>query len=133
VRATPLYAHLHLGIAYKAACTLGMGLAEPTASGRESPASTLDAHWIDAEAVRRCFWAVWFTQCINADHSVVGTTYHDRVMNLPLPIGEQSFKNSVPQPLVNLSTVLQRHLIEVADNGSEPSVMAELMTLIFYW
>ena len=90
--------------------------------------------WLEAEAVRRCFWAVWFTQCINSDHSVVGTTYNDRVMNLPLPMGETSFASSVQQPLLDLSTTTTSQYLPDADRqASAPSIMAELMTLIFYW
>ncbi|KIY01449.1 uncharacterized protein Z520_03001 [Fonsecaea multimorphosa CBS 102226] len=121
------------GIAYKAACTLGLDLSEPLTATGESPASGISPSWLEAEAVRRCFWAVWFTQCINSDHSVVGTTYNDRVMNLSLPIAENSFHEAVQQPLKNLSSVLQQHSTFASQTHAAPSIMAELMTLIFYW
>ncbi|KAJ9608820.1 hypothetical protein H2200_006591 [Cladophialophora chaetospira] len=124
------------GIAYKAACTLGLDLAESsplTNADTVTPESRTNTTWLEAERVRRCFWAVWFTQCINSDHSVVGTTYNDRVLNLSLPISETSFTDGVQQPLVNLSSVLQQHSNVADSRPGAPSIMAELMTLIFYW
>ncbi|OQV04572.1 Fungal specific transcription factor domain-containing protein [Cladophialophora immunda] len=121
------------GIAYKAACTLGLDSSEPSTATEDSPASGISPTWLEAEAVRRCFWAVWFTQCINSDHSVVGTTYNDRVMNLSLPIAESSFNEGVQQPLENLSSILQQHATFATQKDAAPSIMAELMTLIFYW
>ena len=124
------------GIAYKAACTLGLDNSDPIPSSTEaSPVEGSNARWLEEEGVRRCFWAVWFTQCINSDHDALGTTYNDRVLNLPLPIAETSFTQGVPQPLVKLSTVLEQRQTTkpVTVEAATPSILAELMTLIFYW
>lgn len=54
-------------------------------------------------------------------------------MNLSLPISEVSFTDGVRQPLVNLATILQQQSTTATQQPAAPSVMAELMTLIFYW
>ena len=82
---------------------------------------------------RRCFWAVWFTQCINSDHRLAGISYDDRIMNLLLPLGEMPSSQIVQQSSATLSTVLnQASKFPVKELGS-PSIMAELMVLILIW
>jgi hypothetical protein len=88
---------------------------------------------VDVETSRRCFWAVWFTQCINSDHRLVGTSYDDRVMNLPLPLGETPLIQNVQQPSVTLSTVLDQLPKPPVKEAASPSIMAELMIMIFNW
>lgn len=126
-----------LGIAYKAACILGFdkdGTSTPS-SAEMLHASESTPEWIEAELLRRCFWAVWFTQCINSDHGLQGPSYVDRVMRLPLPIGETSYVQNVQEPLRTMETVMEtlshRHLNQ--DSPSSPSIMAELMFLMMNW
>ena len=124
----------NLGIAYKAACTLGLDLKEPIFSSNEiTPTSGTNPEKLDAETARRLFWAVWFTQCINSDHRFVGTSYDDRIMNLPLPQGETTFTQNVQQASVTLSTVLNQPSKLSVKEPASPSIMAELMILILNW
>ena len=124
----------YLGIAYKAACTLGLDLKVPNSPPCEiSSTSEANTKWLQVETARRCFWAVWFTQCINSDHRLVGTSQDDQIMNLPLPVGEISFNENVQQPPVTLSTALKQPSDPSVINSASPSIMAELMILILNW
>ena len=88
---------------------------------------------IDAETARRLFWAVWFTQCINADHHLIGTSYDDRIMNLLLPLGDPDFVQDFQQSSATLSTVLEQYSKSPVKEPASPSIMAELMILILNW
>jgi hypothetical protein len=82
--------------------------------------------------MRRCFWASFITQCINADHSL-GFFHDDRIMSSPLPIGERSFTNGVQEPLLALVDVIKESPAVCGKTSACPSLMAELVTLIWYW
>ena len=89
--------------------------------------------WLQTEIMRRCFWACFITQCINADHSS-SSFFDERIMNSYLPIGERSFADNVQEPLPpTLTDVIKDSSIQQRDSSSSPSVMAELVTMILYW
>lgn len=83
--------------------------------------------------MRRCFWAVWFTQCINSDHRLVGTSYDDRIMGLPLPLGEAPFNQNTQQSSVTLFDILNQPSELAGKEPVSPSIMAELMVLVLNW
>lgn len=92
-----------------------------------------NAEWSNTEMARRCFWAVWFTQCINSDHRLVGTSYDNRVMNLPLPLGESLGSDAAPPSSMTLSTIFNQISDPRAKSTASPSIMAELMVLVLNW
>lgn len=42
----------------------------------------------EIETLYRCFWALWITNCINADNYVVGSSLGVRRIKVPLPLAE---------------------------------------------
>ncbi|KAK5050478.1 hypothetical protein LTR84_003759 [Exophiala bonariae] len=122
------------GIAYKAACTLGIDHKDFTGGDQPALGSQINLGPQTSELFRRCFWAVWFTQCINADHSATGLPQSERVMNLPLPIGEIAFHTGAEQPLRTLTELYEsRKNAQIVQDTAAPSIMAELMTLMLSW
>lgn len=103
-----------------------LSIANPEA--RNTSLSTLDS-----ERLRRCFWATWFTQSINGDHTVHGRSQNERVMNLPLPMSEEAYENALDEPVTTPSAVLNPEASVVPGSSTQPSVMAELMTLMMFW
>lgn len=123
------------GIAYKAACTVGLDLSNKTSfyEPEFNPGTEGTTEWLEIETKRRCFWAVWFTQCVNADHRFMGGSYDGSVIGLPLPIAETSFERMVREPLLTLSTILHRPQQREIQMSGTPSIMAELMFLMWNW
>ena len=119
------------GLAYKIACLLGLD----TESGYScldglDPTTDAVAQPLKAEMARRCFWAVWFTQCINADHSSTGVCLNAKVMNLPLPMDETSFLHGLNAPSVSLSAIRGQSSTEKLPRDS---ILAELMAAMMFW
>ena len=105
-----------------------------SASNETDVSSTVPSAWLEAEIQRRCFWAVWITNCINSDHYTVGTSSNDRVMNLPLPANDSSFHQNIQEPPVTLSTVIDGGgRVAAEGQNSSPSVIAELVRLVLIW
>lgn len=121
------------GIAYKAACTLGIDRRDFANAGSSVFSSQTESEWHNLEVIRRCFWAVWFTQCINADHSATGLPQSERILNLPLPIGDTAFNNLSEQPLTTLSEIYHQPNNRPIPQAADPSIMAELMALMLSW
>jgi len=121
------------GIAYKAACTLGIDRRDFTNAGSASFSSQTESEWHNLEAIRRCFWAVWFTQCINADHSATGLPQSERVLSLPLPIADAAYNDLTEQPLITISEIYHQPNSRPVQQSAAPSIMAELMTLMMSW
>ncbi|KEF52228.1 uncharacterized protein A1O9_11855 [Exophiala aquamarina CBS 119918] len=121
------------GIAYKAACTLGIDRRDFATAGSSTLRSQTESEWHNLEVMRRCFWAVWFTQCINADHSATGLPQSERILNIPLPIGEAAFNDLSEQPLTTLSEMYHQPNNRSTEQAAAPSIMAELMTLMLNW
>ena len=121
---------LSTGIAYRAACVLGLDQVQQTPS---SQAAVSDgAAWVEVESRRRLFWATWLTNCINSEHYTVGTSVNDRILNLPLPEDESVFKNpQSPPPQAN--TLLLRDDSSAVQRRGTTSVMAELVQLMRIW
>lgn len=115
-----------LGIAYKAACILGLDRAHATpTSGAPQPGSSAA---VETEIKTRCFWAVWITNCINCQHYTIGTSVNEHIQNLPLPSDD-------PSPLTsnNDQTQSVRGLSTPAEGLGVPSIMAELVKLMMIW
>lgn len=124
----------HLGIAYMTACTLGLDFRDSTPSlPAPNSSAAPDEEWLDAEKMRRCFWAVWFTQCINADHTSMRSYYIDRIMDLPLPIDETSFSQRARPQSYTFANVLNGSTSVQPRQTDNTSIMAELMILILHW
>ena len=128
-------ANIAIGIAYKAANMLGLDTEGGHAclNGANSTSDALP-HWLKAEMARRCFWAVWFTQCINSDHSLVGLCLTHKVMSLPLPINETSFLRGQEASSVTLSAIVDKSSSTL--NTVRPlrnSILGELMVAMQFW
>lgn len=95
----------------------------------------MDQAWLSAEIARRCFWAVWFTQCINSDNQLTDIVFSDQVMNLPLPISESSFLRSRPERTLRSLSLMHDTPTNAADTDAlaKPSILSELMGIMFYW
>lgn len=125
------------GIAYKAACTLGLDVADSVPS-----TETLISHtsscgnpaWLEAEIRRRTFWAVWFTQSLNSDHRLQGVSNNETVMNLQLPMSEIGYLKAIEEPHHKLSdTLVTSTMLPVPVTKNSQSISAELMHLVFLW
>ncbi|KUJ09191.1 uncharacterized protein LY89DRAFT_763921 [Mollisia scopiformis] len=121
-------------IAYKVACTLGLDINQPSLPSTSASSITgAIPRWLDAEVARRCFWAVWFTQLVNSDHRLVGTSYDDQIMNLPLPLGDVTSTEDIEHSSVTLSDILNQRPKLPFKKPASPSIMAELMVLVLNW
>ena len=84
--------------------------------------------------VRRCFWAVWFTQNINSDHYSAGVSLTQNVMKLSLPMNEKSFASGQEGVSVTLSDIIDNDMN--TSNGGRPqrdSIFGELMAGMLFW
>ncbi|KAJ8606769.1 hypothetical protein MRB53_040695 [Persea americana] len=117
------------GIALKAASVLGFDrLTDSGASGL--PGDVLER---ENEIKRRCFWAAWLSCSINSDHHQgIGTFFHERVRQLPLPIGDEAFESGQSVELVSIATRAKKYEVN-SGCQAPPSIMAELMSLVMIW
>lgn len=117
----------YLGIAYKAATILRFDQEQSTIE----PGNLYEKHpvWFRKEIIRRCFWAVWFTQCINFDHCMTDTLSSNRISSLPLPMSGTAFYEVREEPLISLKT----RESSSADAISTTSVFREHMFLVLHW
>ena len=63
----------------------------------------------------------------------MGGSYDGSVMGLPLPIAETSFERMIREPLLTLSTILDRPQDGLKRTTATPSIMAEVMFLMLNW
>lgn len=91
--------------------------------------------WLEAESTRRLFWAIWFTQCVNADHESTANPVNERIRSLHLPISEPNYHHMIQQtPKCFADIELPQQRSQSDDNYSlDYSVMAEAMSLIVIW
>lgn len=91
-------------------------------------------HDLFAENVRRCFWASWIGNTVNADHYIVGASADSRVLNMPLPISEQAFNKCLVEPSHSL-TEFTNVVKAIPQEQSQPcrNVRSELIYLVWIW
>lgn len=128
--------HTVLGIAYKAACVLRLDDSKSIHVSFHESAEISDSSWLNDEIRRRCFWATWLTHCINSEHYTIGTSVNNRIMDLPLPINNDSFRNRTYEPLTTTRIELDKIEARTLPHDRPPplpSVMAELVKLMMIW
>lgn len=82
-----------------------------------------------AEMMRRCFWAAWSSNCVVADHYIVGTAMDPVVMTTQLPISEDSFRG---ESLEDQGTLASPCCVNSRDSAPV-SVTAEVIKMIAVW
>lgn len=126
-----------IGIAYKAACTLGLDMTDsgvPTEALMSHTSSCGNSCWIEAEIRRRIFWAVWFTQSLNSDHRLQGVSNNENAMKLPLPMSDSGYHKAIEEPLYRLSdSPAMYSVLPVSVSNKSRSISAELMRLVCMW
>ena len=88
-----------------------------------------------SETQRRCFWAIWFTQCVNSDHRFCGAFNDTQMKHLPLP-NDKSLFGAAQHTSLTLSDALDRLSTSPGkdfNNSIDPGFEAELMILILHW
>ena len=120
------------GIAYRAARMLGMNTGDLDVA--QISHGTIPTKITERESLRRCFWAAWTTNCINADHYDLNTSPDSRVMQVPLPVSGAAFREALAEDqgqlsLTDKSPLLPQHW----QRTCEISVMAELLKLVLRW
>lgn len=123
------------GIAYKAACMLGLDTKDGHACFEErNPTFNTVPEWLRAEMARRLFWAVWYTHCINSDHGTIGASSKDKFMDLPLPMdeiyyirGQQALSTTIPAILDKSSSTSNK------EQRAKIGILGELMVLMHFW
>ena len=87
--------------------------------------------WFDKEIQRRCFWAAFTTNCVNADHYIIGTSNDTLILRIPLPISEASFSHMIQEPQTTLMDF--NGTKRPASRGGEPNMWSEVLKLILHW
>ena len=126
------------GIAYRALCTIvasssyGSMICSCTAAGRAGAEMTRPELY--AEIIRRCFWAAWIGNTLNADHYIVGASADSRMMNMPLPISEEAFEQGLLEPSRSLADVTSRSEVTNQPHSQLPyNILSELVALVWIW
>lgn len=124
------------GIAYKAAGVLRLEHGKSMSGPPHDTTGRSGSSWLDDEIRRRCFWATWLTNCINSEHYTIGTSVNNRIMELPLPMDNFSFRNSVRGKLTTSRIAceeIETGALSHDRSQAPPSVMAELVKLMMIW
>ncbi|QKX63129.1 uncharacterized protein TRUGW13939_10297 [Talaromyces rugulosus] len=112
------------GIGYRAVRSIVIESKEMLCPGIFQP------NGIEAEKMRRLFWASWITNVINSDHYTPGSAADTLVLTLPLPVSENAFLWSTEEPL---ATISQSSSKSQPTRNREPSIMAEIMKILMIW
>jgi hypothetical protein len=130
-----LIEHLPEGIAYKAACTLRLDSEKTSPAHLECASESSGPSSLVDEIRRRLFWATWITNCINSDHYLIGTSVNNRIVNLPLPMDDLTFRRSgIQTPLSPIRGPPKASEPPSNDaSRSPPSIMAEIVKLMMLW
>jgi hypothetical protein len=91
-------------------------------SGRHQPLG------LEAERLRRLFWASWITSVISSDHYTPGSAADTLVLTLALPVSEDAFLSGLNEPLTIISDA---H--EPSRDHQKPRIMAELLKILHLW
>ncbi len=111
------------GIGYRAVRAIALD-SKDTLSPLQSPR-------IEAETLRRLFWASWITNVINSDHYTPGSAADTLVLTLPLPASEHAFLwGTEEEPLATISQSSGKSQLT---GIGEPSIMAEIMKILMIW
>ncbi|KAF2995616.1 hypothetical protein E8E14_002930 [Neopestalotiopsis sp. 37M] len=116
-------------IAYRAIRTMATDEREEDIPDVESPGQLI-LH----ENIRRCFWTSWMANCVDSDHYVVGSSIDPVVLDLPLPISEEAYRNGEAEYQGNLAQFVEdRGARETTGCSTTISVKAELMKMVLTW
>ena len=89
--------------------------------------------WLEAEKLRRLFWASWITNVINSDHYISGSAADTMVLAMPLPVSEDAYRLGTEEPLVSLSQSFAKYQNMPSGDLGEPSIMSELIKILLLW
>ena len=95
------------------------------------PDSKEGLDWFDKEIQRRCFWAAFTANCVNADHYIIGASNDTLILRIPLPISEASFSYMIQEPQATLMDF--KGTKRSAGRGGELNMWSEVLRLILHW
>ena len=89
--------------------------------------------WKREEISRRCFWATWLANCINADQYTPITIAKEKVRHVVLPRDDVALEGDIEPAAITLADEDKQNEKAKAVNNTHPSIMAEIVKLIMIW
>lgn len=82
---------------------------------------------LEREVRLRCFWAAWIATCLNSENYVVGASADSLVINMPLPMSEGAFEQSLDEPTVVFSDLIEPRSQSIAENNLSAYLMKAML------